>query len=128
MPDFDPIAKVSQFLALWEPGVEAIEKAIDNWFRPDTKWENVGLAVTTGPEEAKAFLRGFREQLPMAGIRIETLNISSAGNIVLTERIDHLLAEDGTVLVPLRLMGVFELDGDGKVQAWRDYFDTAQFG
>jgi len=127
MANFDPAAKVLEFLAEWAPGVEAIDDALDRWFRADTVWENVGIATTTGPEEAKQFLRDFRKQLPMAGIEIITHHIAATGNIVLTERTDNLMSADGECLVPLAIMGIFELDDDGKVKAWRDYMDTAQF-
>lgn len=127
MSNFDPKAKILEFLSEWAAGVEAIEGALDRWFRPDTVWENVGIATTTGPEEAKAFLREFRKQLPMAGIVIETHHIAAAGNVVLTERTDNLMSASGENLLPLAIMGVFELGEDGKIKAWRDYMDTAQF-
>lgn len=123
----DNVTRILDFLAEWAPGIEAIDQAIDRWFRPDTVWENVGIATTTGPEEAKAFLAGFRQKLPMAGIVIETHHIAATGNIVLTERTDHLMSADGVDLLPLAIMGIFELDDAGKIVAWRDYMDTAQF-
>jgi limonene-1,2-epoxide hydrolase len=50
---------------------------------------------------------------------IEIVNLAVAGNVVLTERIDHLVF-NGKAVDP-RGMGVFEVAGD-KITAWRDYF------
>jgi len=43
---------------------------------------------------------------------------------VMTERVDHFLVGDNRVSVPC--MGAFELR-DGKISAWRDYWDAKQF-
>ena len=44
-------------------------------------------------------------------------------NVVLTERIDTFHV--GDIVAPLPVMGTFEIR-DGKISAWRDYFDMAQ--
>jgi limonene-1,2-epoxide hydrolase len=44
---------------------------------------------------------------------------------VLTERIDNMLDAAGKVLLPAAVAGIFEIDGNGKIAAWRDYFDSA---
>ena len=55
----------------------------------------------------------------------EVLNIAENGNVVLTERIDNFVLSDGKHLsVPV--MGTMELQ-DGRISAWRDYFDLATF-
>jgi limonene-1,2-epoxide hydrolase len=46
------------------------------------------------------------------------------GGVVLTERVDKF--EIGGRWIALPVMGAFELQ-DGKICAWRDYFDMAQF-
>ena len=43
---------------------------------------------------------------------------------MLTERVDKF--EIGGKWVAIPVMGAFELE-DGKIRAWRDYFDLAQF-
>jgi limonene-1,2-epoxide hydrolase len=43
---------------------------------------------------------------------------------VVTERVDHFLAGNKRISVPC--MGIFELR-DGKIAAWRDYWDLKQF-
>jgi limonene-1,2-epoxide hydrolase len=53
---------------------------------------------------------------------MEILNLAVAGNVVLTERVDHFLLDGRKINV--RLMGIFEIAGD-KSTAWRDYFDMS---
>ena len=48
----------------------------------------------------------------------------SAGGVVLNERTDTFRI--GEHSITLRVMGVFELT-DGKITAWRDYFDMNQY-
>ena len=47
------------------------------------------------------------------------------GNVVLTERIDSFFFPGNTIALPV--MGTFEVNDDGKITAWRDYFDMNQF-
>ena len=54
---------------------------------------------------------------------IETTHLAVRDSIVLTERIDTFWV--GGKQVPLPVMGTFEIR-DGKIYAWRDYFDMAQ--
>jgi limonene-1,2-epoxide hydrolase len=119
-----PIEVVTEFLSLWsEPG--GLDQAIRDFFLPTTVWENVGLATTTGPDEANALNHGFDTQFGVASIRVEMLAIAAVGNKVLTERIDNMLDAAGKVLLPAAVAGIFEIDADGKIAAWRDYFDSA---
>ena len=51
-------------------------------------------------------------------------NIAADGGTVLTERHDIFTFANGEIDLPV--MGTFEVD-DGKITAWRDYFDMNQF-
>ena len=57
-------------------------------------------------------------------IEFRVLNIAAAGNVVLTERVDVFEFPNGRIALPVS--GTFELR-DGKIAAWRDYFDMQQF-
>ena len=50
--------------------------------------------------------------------------VVAQGNIVMTERVDHFRVGEKRIMVPC--MGIFELR-DGKIAAWRDYWDLRQF-
>jgi limonene-1,2-epoxide hydrolase len=59
------------------------------------------------------------------GVDWKVLSIAENGNKVLTERLDNFdLAGGKKLSVPV--MGTFEIE-NGKIKAWRDYFDLATF-
>lgn len=118
-----PTDVVKTFLAMWEtPG--GIERAIRTYFTDATVYENVGLSTTTGIDQALAVFAGFTASLGMETMWVENLHVAASGDTVLTERIDHVRDGAGKTLMSIRVMGVFELK-DGRIVAWRDYFDTA---
>ena len=51
-------------------------------------------------------------------------NIVANGDTVLTERVDVFQLPNATIELPV--MGTFEVK-DGKIVAWRDYFDLNQY-
>ena len=113
---------VENFLDQCATGKSGIQDALRTYFTPATVWENVGLSTTTGVDEALAFLAGAEESSGMTHFDVDMLSIVADGDRVLTERVDRLLAETGEPILTLRLMGIFEV-ADGKIAAWRDYFD-----
>jgi limonene-1,2-epoxide hydrolase len=120
-----PTETVTAFLKLWEkPG--GMRESIRAYFTPATVWENVGLAVTTGPDQAMGFIAAFETQLAMSSARVDLLALAEVGDKVLTERIDHMLGAGGEPVMSIPVMGIFEVR-DGKIAAWRDYFDTLAF-
>lgn len=119
----DPAEVVTTFLALWEkPG--GLDQSVRDYFLPTTVWENVGLAKTTGQDEAIALNAQLCAAVGMATIRVDNLAVAVTGNKVLTERIDHMVNAAGETTYSAPVMGVFEIE-NGKIAAWRDYFDSA---
>lgn len=118
-----PIKTVEAFLAMLEqPG--GFTAGVQAFFTPQTRYLNVGMSDTTGIEQALAFVKGFEASMGATSMRADMLAIAATGNTVMTERIDHLIGTDGKTVVSITLMGIFEVE-DGKITAWRDYFDTA---
>lgn len=114
---------VTAFLDMWEkPG--GLHESIRAYFLDSTVWENVGMATTTGVAEAIGFMESFTASSGMATIRVELLGIAASGGKVLTERIDHVYDERGEYVMPIPVMGAFDI-ADDRIAAWRDYFDTA---
>lgn len=111
------------FAALETTSIEACAAVLGDRVTDGFVWANSGFPTQNGREEAQQFLIGFSQALPLTGLRIETLSIAANGNRVVTERIDHFVDAAGTVLASLPLAGVLEVDDDGKISAWRDYFD-----
>lgn len=121
-----PADIVKTFLAMWETQ-SGIEKALRTYFTPETTWENVGMGTTTGPDAALAVMDGFSTGMGVKAMWVENLAVAPVGDKVLTERIDHMRDGDGKTLMSIRVMGAFDVK-DGKITAWRDYFDTKGFG
>jgi limonene-1,2-epoxide hydrolase len=119
-----PIEIVTNFLAQWSKGRAAMHQSYRDYFTAETDWQNVGLTATKGIDKALALMEGFEANYGIQTIAVDMLNIAAVGNTVLTERIDRMLHADGTEVMALRLMGVFEI-AEGKIERWYDYFDTA---
>lgn len=124
----DPIAAVKQFFAgLDTTSLEDAAKALESSVTDDFVWENSGLPTVNGPQGGADFLRYFGTQLPLTGIKVDWIAVAAAGNTVVTERVDHMVDAAGTVLLSLPLAGTLEVAADGKIKAWRDYFDPRPF-
>jgi limonene-1,2-epoxide hydrolase len=116
-----PIETVTAFsAAIAEDNGKA---AIRRWFTPKTVWVNEGVSITTGVEEAIAFLERPGRSPDIAAVHFDILAIAADGNRVLTERVDRFVRADGSEIAAAKLMGIFEVDGECIV-AWRDYFDV----
>jgi len=90
------------------------------YFTDDAVYHNIPVAPATGTAAIRNVLQMFLGQATFA--EFEVLNISAAGDVVLTERVDRF--EVGGKRIELPVMGTFEVKG-GKIAAWRDYFDMA---
>jgi len=116
-----PIEIVTAFCAGFpEDGGKA---SIRRWFTNKTVWVNEGVSTTTGIEEAIAFLERPGRSPDIAAVHFDMLAIAVDGNRVLTERLDRFVRADGSEVAAVKLMGIFEVEGDCIV-AWRDYFDV----
>ncbi|MGH9018141.1 MAG: limonene-1,2-epoxide hydrolase family protein [Acidimicrobiales bacterium] len=102
-----------------------LEKHDAQAFRPlltdDVVYHNIPMDPAVGIEAAITFIEGFFAMCQ--SMEVEMLHLAVNGNVVLTERIDTFHV--GDLVAPLPVMGTFEVR-DGKVSAWRDYFDMAQ--
>lgn len=92
---------------------------IVSYFAVDAVWDNVPLGAVSGHEEIRKAVKGYVDRTTQGNIEI--LNLAVAGNVVLTERVDHFVYDDRPIHA--RVMGAFEVNG-GKITAWRDYFDV----
>jgi len=78
------------------------------------------MAPLVGHGAIGAFLADIPNQF--LGLSFEILHQVEHGACVMNERIDHFRLADRTVALPVA--GIFQL-ANGKIQAWRDYFDLA---
>jgi limonene-1,2-epoxide hydrolase len=100
-----------------------MQDSIRRYFADDCVWEQPGFPTTRSVDEAvrlAASLGG----MGLATIEVEYRNVATAGDVLFTERIDWLIRPDGTRVGAVPVVGVTEFR-DGKIAAWREYFDTA---
>ena len=93
------------------------------FFTDDAVYHNIPLEPVKGREMIQATLAQFVDISSDASF--EVLALATSGNKVLTERIDRFTMNGKRVEIPV--MGTFEVSADGKISAWRDYFDMQQF-
>jgi limonene-1,2-epoxide hydrolase len=110
-------------LASWSQGTEAAAAATREHFADDCVWEQTGIPTTTGPEEAAQLMIGM-EAMGFTAIEVDFRNVVAAGDVVCTERVDHIIGPDGARKGSCPVVGVTEFR-DGKISAWREYFDSA---
>jgi limonene-1,2-epoxide hydrolase len=119
MTDEQPIDTVRRFCAAW--GTEELDTIV-GFFTDDAVYHNIPLAPVVGPDQIKATIEGFSGGVTSIEFRLDA--IAAAGDTVLTERLDVFTFANGRIDLPV--MGTFEVR-DGKIAAWRDYFDMAMF-
>jgi limonene-1,2-epoxide hydrolase len=91
------------------------------FFSEDAVYHNMPLPPVLGKAGIKVVLDMFLK--PAESVEFIILNIAEGEDgAVLTERVDKFSLGGKNVELPV--MGVFELT-DGKISAWRDYFDMA---
>jgi limonene-1,2-epoxide hydrolase len=119
MTDDQPIDVVRRFCAAW--GTQDLD-AIIGFFTDDAVYHNIPLAPVVGPAQIRATIEGFSGGVESIEFRLDA--IAADGGTVLTERLDIFRFANGQIDLPV--MGTFEVV-DGKIAAWRDYFDMNQF-
>jgi limonene-1,2-epoxide hydrolase len=115
----EPIDVVRRFCDAWSKGdVDGVV----GYFTDDAVYHNIPMEPVTGPDAIREFIAGFTGSIEKIEFRVD--NIAAHGNVVMTERVDIFTLPGKTIDLPV--MGTFEVR-DGKIAAWRDYFDLNQF-
>ena len=110
---------VREFIQAWS---RLDPQELSSYFSEDGVYHNMPSGPVRGRENVKKMIAGFIAA--WTETRWDILNLISAGNVVIAERLDRTRAGDKTVDLPCT--GVFELE-NGKIKVWRDYFDLATF-
>lgn len=112
---------VNELMAAWHAmDIERIMAC----FTDDAVYTNIPMDP---PNEGKAAIREFIEGFigMLESIEFVVHNqIENPDGIVMNERTDKINMAGKMIELPV--MGVFEIR-DGKISAWRDYFDMQQF-
>jgi limonene-1,2-epoxide hydrolase len=119
-----PIDVVRRYCAAWSDNVATAKLAA--FFADDAVYHNIPMAPITGREAiAKNIASFIRPGAPgIESIQFRVINIAANGPVVMTERVDVFKLPNKSFELPV--MGTFEVR-DGKISAWRDYFDMNQF-
>jgi limonene-1,2-epoxide hydrolase len=117
------VDRITAFFAAWDGGFDAAIAAFDEHLADDARWEQSALPTTTSKAEAIGLMQGFRAQLGLEAIGVDLLHIAESDGVILTERVDHLKDAAGEIIVSFPVMGILELNADGRIQAWREFFD-----
>jgi limonene-1,2-epoxide hydrolase len=118
-----PIEVVRRFCAAWSDNVGTAELAA--FFTDDAVYQNIPLEPVAGRDAIADNIDSFVRPGPpgVESIDFRVMNIAANGPVVMTERVDVFTLPDKSF--ELQVMGTFEVT-DGKIHAWRDYFDMNQ--
>ena len=115
----DQASIVRRFCETWAKGDL---DALMAFFADDAVYHNIPIDPVTGKDAIRATIAGFTQGVEKIEFRVR--NLATDGVVVLTERVDVFVLPHATIELPV--MGTFEVR-DGKIAAWRDYFDLNQF-
>jgi limonene-1,2-epoxide hydrolase len=116
-----PQQTVEAFIAHWNA---CDIDAMLNLCAEDIVYHNIPMEPVTGTAQMREMVAGFLANIEKCDW--QTHAIAANGNTVLTERTDGFTFKDGRHAA-IRVMGTFELGADGRITAWRDYFDMLEF-
>jgi limonene-1,2-epoxide hydrolase len=116
----DATALVQEFCDAFGKGVAPAE--LVEYFTDDAVYHNIPVEPAVGREAILGLLNMFLT--PVERVEFRVRNIVGRGDTVLTERVDVFVLPNATIKLPV--MGTFEVR-DGKIAAWRDYFDLNQY-
>jgi limonene-1,2-epoxide hydrolase len=100
---------------------EGNPEAMRPFFSDDVVYHNIPMEPAEGIEATMELINSFMGICEK--LEFEIHHLASDGSTVLTERTDHFTMNGKTA--PLPVMGAFHVL-DGKITAWRDYFDMGQ--
>jgi len=117
--DRSPIEIVRDFCDAW---TRLDIEELMGYFSDDAVYHN----MPGPPAEGRTAVQGTIERFLRGWDKTswEIVRIAASGNAVLAERMDR--TDAGEKHVDLPVVGVFEIE-DGKIRAWRDYFDLATY-
>jgi limonene-1,2-epoxide hydrolase len=113
---------IDEFIRSW--GKRDIDR-IMSFFADDAVYINIPIdPPAQGKDAIRTVIAGFVGMAQEIEFVVHNSAENEARGLVMNERTDRFRM--GEKWVEARVMGVFELAG-GKIRAWRDYFDLAEF-
>jgi limonene-1,2-epoxide hydrolase len=111
---------VSEFCNAW---TRLDADQIMSFFAEDAVYHNIPMPAAKGKEVIRKTIEGLLKGATW--IEFKILHTASNGNVVFNERVDSFEAKGKRISLPVT--GVFELNNDGKIKGWRDYFDLKMY-
>ena len=105
---------IREFIGAWE---RRDTDFIVDCFSDDGVYHSVPLDPVVGKQAIRAFVAGFEDVPPG---RLDIRHQVASSDVVMNERTDYITMNGMPVTLPI--MGVFEME-DGRIKAWREYFD-----
>ncbi len=96
---------------------------IMNHFSDTSVYHNIPVEPVVGQQAIREVIQGFMGMSSKVDWIVRNL-VEGTDGVVLTERVDRFFIKGKWVELPV--MGAFEV-ANGKIEAWRDYFDMNQF-
>ena len=115
---------VRDFFDAWE--TDGFVPAFERFMHPDAVWQNAGFPDAVGRTAYMALLDKYNDFSGMPRARVQLKNLAVSGNVVLTERVDHLFNHEGASTHPAAIMGTFVVE-NGLITRYSDYFDPRPF-
>ena len=111
---------VNQFFAAVER--INIDEAV-SYLADDVSYENMPVQPVRGKDEVRNLMSAFLAASTEVEWRV--LRQHCVDNVVFNERLDRFKMNGGWLELPVA--GVFEVNKDGKISLWRDYFDMGTY-
>ena len=92
-------------------------------FTDESVYHNIPVEPVTGEKAIRDVIQRFMDMSSKVDWTVLHL-VEGTNGVVLTERVDRFMIKGKWVALPV--MGTFEVV-NGKIRAWRDYFDMNQF-
>ncbi len=113
-----PLETVNEFMARFcVPDLDSACELVTS----DVEYDNVPMGKNFGPDGIKAFAAGMSA---FDSVEFMVHREAATGQMVLNERTDRFVKGDLTF--DLLVAGVFEVNDDGLITLWRDYFDMGK--
>jgi limonene-1,2-epoxide hydrolase len=119
--------RTSAFFASWGTSFDGMVDGFQAELAPDCDWDQRPMIRTRSRESAIRFLKVCHHALALDHVDVELLSIAVVGNTVHSQRIDHLVRTDGSLIASAPVAGVLTY-ADDQVVAWKEYFDPITFG
>ncbi len=120
---------IRSFFERWAVSFDEMSDAYRDLLGPSATWVAgpPPIPVTHGGDQAVGLLEGFRNSHDLTTIDVDILHLGHSGDMVYSERVDHLVDSESRRFVSLPVAGVMRFDEHGQLTYWRDYWDMREF-